>query len=233
LPLLDALLLNDPKPPAYLEAWEQGKAFCREQQALARRGECNNLVGLIANSVDGGQLDDDEMMAMMVVLLIGGVSTLAGAAAACLLNLAQNPDIAARIREEPHLADAHLEESLRLDPPVSLVLRFAVRDVEIGGRTIPAGMPVYAMIAVACHDPATFPDPYRFDPTRTNAKAHLAFGHGIHTCIGNTVTRMIAPLIIRKVAARFPDLRQAGGDSVVWDVGTPRARHLKHLMLSV
>ncbi len=233
IPLLDALKPDDPKPQPYLDAWEAGRAYCRAQQELARRGECRNLIGVIANSADGGAIDDDEMMAMMIVLLIGGVSTVAGAAAASLMNLARNPAIALRIRRDPTLALSHLEESLRLDPPVSLVMRFAAADVEIGGTLIPSGMPVYALIATACHDPAVFPDPYAFDIDRPNARDHLAFGYGIHTCIGNAITRNVVPLLIRTVASRMPDLRMAERDDALsWDTATARARHIRQLILA-
>jgi len=233
LPLLDRLQIDDPKPAAYLAAWEEGRRFCREQQELARRGKCSNLIGVIANSAEDGAIDDDEMMAMMIVLLIGGFSTVAGAIGVALMNLARTPGLAARIVAEPELADRHLEESLRLDPPVSLVMRFAAADTEVGGTTIPQGMPVYALIATACHDPAMFPDPYRFDVDRPNVKDHIAFGFGMHTCIGNAITRMIVPMVLRKVAARMPSLHIPDDGAIAWDTGTPRARHLKALTLAL
>lgn len=234
LPLLDKLELGDPKPKAYLDAWEAGKEYCREQQQLARRGECNNLIGLIANSAEDGSISDDEMMAMMIVLLTGGVSTVAGAIGICLMNLARSPGLAKRIVEEPTLAANHLEESLRLDPPVSLVMRFAAADAQIGEKIIPKGMPIYVMIAAACHDPEVFPDPYRFDVDRANAKDHIAFGQGMHTCIGNAITRNIVPMLIRKVAERAPNLRPAGADGdPQWNVGTPRARHIEQFSITI
>lgn len=233
LPLLDKMQPGDPKPQAYLDAWAEGAAYCREQQELARRGECDNLIGVIANGADGGAIDESEMMAMMIVLLIGGVSTVAGAAAASLMNLARNPEIIDRVREDPALSLNVLEESMRLDPPVSLVMRFAAADAELGGKVIPKGMPVYAMIAVACHDPSVFPDPYRFDIDRPNLKEHLAFGHGMHTCIGNAITRNVVPLLIRKVVERMPNLRIADRpDAVEFDTSTPRARHIGKLHLT-
>jgi cytochrome P450 len=234
LPLLDALKLNDPKPKPYLDAWEAGKTYCKQQQELARRGECTNLIGLIATSAEDGSISDDEMMAMMIVLLTGGVSTVAGAIGISLMNLARTPGLAERIRAEPKLAANHLEESLRLDPPVSLVMRFATRDVEVGGTLIPQGTPVYVMIATASHDPKVFPDPYRFDVDRANAKDHLAFGYGMHTCIGNAITRHIVPMLVRKLAERAPNLAIAGADGdIQWESGTSRARHLKSLTLTL
>ena len=234
LPLLDKMKAGDPKPQPYLDAWNEGAKYCRAQQALARRGECKNLIGVIADGAEGGAISDDEMMAMMIVLLIGGVSTVAGAAASSLMYLAMNPEISARIRAEPELASSHLEESLRMDPPVSLVMRFAGPEARIDGTPIEQGTPVYVMIAVGCHDPAKFEDPYRFNVDRANLKEHLAFGHGMHTCIGNAITRNVVPLLIQKMAGKFPNLAVSKEENAVeYDVSTPRARHLKRLMLTV
>lgn len=232
IPLLDALKPGDPKPQAYLDAWKEGAAFCRRQQELAREGKCDSLIGVIAEGADGGALSEDEMMAMMIVLLIGGVSTIAGAVAVAMMNLAQYPDLAERIRQNGDLAAPFLEECLRMDPPVSLVMRFCQTPTEIGGTVILKGMPTYVMIAAACHDPEKFPDPYRFDMDRENVKDHIAFGQGMHTCIGNAIARAVGPMCIRKVANRLPNLRLADRpDAIQWDVSTPRARHIDKLFL--
>lgn len=234
LPLLDKLKPGDPKPEPFLEAWAEGAAFCRRQQALAREGRCDNLIGVIANSSDGGAIDENEMMAMMIVLLTGGFSTVAGAATSALLYLARNPDIAARIRNDPSLSAQHLEETLRMDPPVSLVMRFAAAGAEVAGQEIPAGMPVYVLLNSANKDPSVFHDPYRFDLDRPNSKDHLAFGQGMHTCIGNAITRNLVPLLVRKVVERFETIEVADvEDAVRYDTSTPRARHLGRLMLTV
>jgi cytochrome P450 len=234
LPLLDKMKAGDAKPQPYLDAWAEGARYCRAQQELARSGACKTLIGVIANGADGGAISDDEMMAMMIVLLIGGVSTVAGAAASSLMYLATNPEVAARIRVQPELASSHLEESLRMDPPVSLVMRFAGPGAEIEGVPITQGTPVYVMIAVGCHDPAKFADPYRFNIDRPNLKDHLAFGHGMHTCIGNAITRNIVPLLIQKMVRRFPNLALSRQENAVeYDISTPRARHIKRLVLTV
>lgn len=233
LPLLDKMKPGDPKPQAYLDAWAEGAAYCKRQQELARQGKCTNLVGIIADGAEDGAISEDEMMAMMIVLLIGGVSTVAGAAAASLMNLARHPEVGDRVRADPGAALLVLEESMRLDPPVSLVMRFCTTPTEIGSKVILKGMPVYVMIATACHDPEVFPDPYTFDIDRSNVKDHLAFGQGMHTCIGNAITRNVVPLIIRKVAERMPNLRFADRDDALqWDTSTPRARHIDKLYLS-
>jgi cytochrome P450 len=234
IPLLDSLKLGDPKPQAYLDAWKEGAAFCKRQQELARQGKCESLIGVIAAGADGGALSEDEMMAMMIVLLIGGVSTIAGAVAVALMNMAKYPDVADRVRRDPDAAALVLEESLRMDPPVSLVMRFCQKPTEIGGKLILKGMPTYVMIATACHDPEKFPDPYRFDIDRENLKDHIAFGQGMHTCIGNAIARAVGPMVIRKVANRIPNLRLADRpDAIQWDTSTPRARHIDKLFLQV
>jgi cytochrome P450 len=103
----------------------------------------------------------------------------------------------------------------------------------VGGTLIPQGTPVYVMIGAACSDPSVFPDPYRFDVDRPNAKNHISFGTGIHTCIGNTIARPIVPLVLRKIAERAPGMRLAGhDDDIRWNLGTPRARHVERLVVT-
>ena len=92
-------------------------------------------------------------------------------------------------------------------------------------------MPIYVMIAAACHDPAAFPNPHRFDIDRPNVKDHLAFGFGIHTCIGNAIARHVAPMVVGKAAECIPNLCIVG--DLEWNIATPRARHLEKMVLAV
>jgi cytochrome P450 len=226
LGLLDSVRPGDPKPQAYLDAWEQGVGYCRHQIAKAREAGSDNIIGIIAGANEEGALTDEETMAMIIVLYVGGVGSIPSASATSILNLARNPDVAARVREDPAIASKVLEESLRLDAPVPLVMRFCVEDAEIGDIVIPAGTPVYTMLAAACHDPDIFPDPTWFDIDRPNLKEHLAFGHGMHTCIGNAVTRETVPRLAAAVAQRFPNLHFPDPSRVHFD-GRPRSRHLR------
>jgi cytochrome P450 len=233
-PLFDTLKPGDPKPQPFLDVWEEGQAYCRHQYALAREGKSDNLIALIARSVDEGVIGEDEMLAMMIVLLVGGVSTVAAAAGSALLRLAWNPDIADRIRADPALAARHHEESLRIDPPVAVVLRFGTDESEIAGTPIPRDMPVYVMLASANRDPGVFPDPDRFSIDRSNSHMHLSFGYGIHTCIGNAITRNLVPLLIRKAVERFGQIELADDlDAIGYDSSNPRGRHLSRLMLEL
>jgi cytochrome P450 len=88
------------------------------------------------------------------------------------------------------------------------------------------------MIAAASRDPAAFPQPRRFDIDRPNLKDHVAFGHGIHTCIGNAITRATVPMVVEAVTKRFPGLGPAeSGEGASWET-TPRSRHIGSLPLS-
>ena len=234
VPLLDKIPTGGSKPKEFLDAWEAGNRYCELALDRARNSGTDNLVRVIAEASDGGKLSNDEMMAMMVVLFTGGLTTVAATAGAAIANLARYPDIAERIRKEPALAERHLEETLRLDPAVSLVLRFAAADIEFNGLPLEKATPVYVMIAAACHDPAAFPDPYRFDIDRPNNREHMAFGAGMHTCIGNVITRAVLPALIVEIANRFPRLRLTDPNSKLeYDSSNPRARHLARVPLTV
>jgi cytochrome P450 len=171
---------------------------------------------------------------MMIVLLIGGVPTVAAAAGSALHHLAQYPEIADRIRADPALAAKHHEESLRIDPPVTVVLRFGTEGSKIAGVPIAREMPVCVMLGSANRDPAVYPDPTHFSIDRPNSHTHLGFGFGIHTCIGNAITRTIVPLLIRKAAERFARIEVADDpEAIGYDAGNPRGRHLARLKLQL
>jgi len=230
LPSLDALKPGDPKPAAYLAAWDAGRDYCRSAIERARAGSADSVIGLIASSADSGAISDDEMMAMMVVLMTGGSPTISAATAAVLMNMARSPGLAKRLVAEETLAANVLEESIRLTPPVQLVMRFAGDDAHLAGRKVDKFTPLYVMLSSACHDAAKFPDPFTFNPDRENAKEHIGFGFGMHTCIGAPITRAIVPAMLRKVAARLPDLQIADGADIEFET-TPRSRHVSHLPL--
>jgi cytochrome P450 len=234
LSLLDKVPPGGSKPKAFLDAWQAGVEYCREALARARREKNEGLIGLIAAANDeGDRMSDEETMAMMLVFMTGGFPTVSGTTAEALKNLALYPAVAERIRAEPELAVRHYEESLRCEPPVTLVMRFAVQDIEIDGKRIAEGMPVYVMIGGACHDPEVFPEPNRFDLDRANFKSHLAFGAGLHACIGANVARAVTPVVIRAVASRFPNLRLTRSHAELDYGALPRVRHLESLPVAV
>lgn len=221
--LLDKLEPGDPKPREYVEAWKKGEAYCRDALARALRDKTDSLMGMIAAASETGTMSDAEMMAMVCVLFSGGVPTVSAMASSAVHYLAHNPEIAARIRQDESLAKAFCEETYRIDAPVTMVMRFCTQDVEVGSATIARGMPVYTMISVANRDPAVYDNPLTFNIDRKNMR-HLAFGNGLHVCIGNAITRMMLPKIVVQMARRFPQLCPDPSATCVWET-SPRSRH--------
>jgi cytochrome P450 len=213
-----------------LAAWEAGAAYCRDAVAKARDRNDESLIGLIAGALGDGIIDDSEVLAMMMVLLTGGMTTMIAATSSALYWLARHPALKQRVRDEPELATAALDEAMRIFPPITFSMRFATRDAEINGKLIPAGAPVYVMWAGANQDPAQFPEPGRFNLDRPNVRSHVAFGFGVHNCIGNHVTRQVGTTVIRAMIERYPDFALARPDDepeFLTDVA--RSRHLATL----
>jgi cytochrome P450 PksS len=121
---------------------------------------------------------------MVYLLLVAGYETTANLIGSGVLALLLHPDQIARLRSDPALLPSAVEELLRFCAPVATsTLRYAAEDVAIGGEVIPKAEMVLVVITAANHDPARFPFPDALDITRTDNK-HLAFGHGIHYCLG-------------------------------------------------
>jgi pimeloyl-[acyl-carrier protein] synthase len=123
-----------------------------------------------------------------------------------MLALGRNPEQMNLLRRTPELMPRAVEEILRYDGPVQATTRRAVVEVEIGGTTIPAGTECFVVIGAANHDPAQFDDPDRFDITR-DPRDNVAFGEGIHFCIGAPLARLEGAIVIGGMLERFPRLR--------------------------
>ncbi|MFE7564195.1 cytochrome P450 [Kitasatospora sp. NPDC057500] len=175
-----------------------------------RRTPDDSLLNDLIRARDGeDQLSEDELVSLAVLLLVAGHETTTNLIGNGLLALLQTPAAWHRLRDEPDLADAAVDELLRFDSPVSLAtFRFTTEAVSLGGTEIPAGSPVLIAPGAANRDPARFADPDRLDLDR-DTKGHLAFGHGIHRCLGAPLARAEGEIAFRRVVARFPQLRLA------------------------
>ncbi|WP_314247393.1 cytochrome P450 family protein [Streptomyces kutzneri] len=167
---------------------------------------------------DGGRLSPDELIGMAFLLLVAGHETTVNLIGNGVRALLAHPAQLAALRADPDgLLDGAVEEMLRYDGPVQhATYRFAAADLELGGVTIAAGSSVLVALAAADRDPARFvqPGPDVFDIRRTGP-GHLAFGHGIHFCLGAPLARMEGRIAVRALLERFPDL---AGDP---DAGPP------------
>jgi cytochrome P450 len=165
---------------------------------------------MITNQVKTGNLGKDELLHILQLLLVGGFDTTANMIALGTLTLLNHPDQLAMLRDDPSLVNGAVEELLRyLSVAHQVAFRLATGDIEVGAQCIRAGEGVIAPIAAANRDPEVFADPDKFDITR-DARRHVAFGFGLHQCLGQPLARIELQVVFSKLFVRFPHLRLAG-----------------------
>ncbi|MBL1076218.1 cytochrome P450 [Nocardia sp. 2] len=165
---------------------------------------------ILSSLVTAGELDDRELKATASLLMGAGFETTVNLIGNGVNRLLEHPDQLALLRADPALWPTATEEILRFDAPVTNTARIAKSDTEIGGRRARKGTVVVTSLAGANRDPGVFENPGVFDVTRANAKDHLSFSSGIHSCLGASLARMEATHALRSLFERFPDLALAG-----------------------
>jgi pimeloyl-[acyl-carrier protein] synthase len=173
----------------------------------ARPGQ-DLLTALIAAENQGRSLTEDELLSMCILLLVAGHETTVNLISNGLLALLRNPGQLERLRAQPTLIRSAVEELLRYDSPVQLTGRIPLVDMEIGGKLIGKGQEVVAITGAANRDPAQFPDPDRLDLSRADNR-HLAFGAGIHFCLGAPLARVEGQIAIGALIQRAPKIELA------------------------
>jgi cytochrome P450 len=169
------------------------------------RGEAAGAMAALAEALRldaTGELEESEYVSNAAVMLFGGIETTEGMIANAVVHLLVHG------RGDARLEDV-VEESLRLEPAAAAIDRYATRDTVLGGAEIAAGDLVRISITAANRDPATFPEPDRFDPGRANARRHLAFAGGPHVCVGMHLARLEAHTALELLLERLPRLRLA------------------------
>jgi cytochrome P450 len=161
---------------------------------------------LLAAAARGSSLTADQVVSNAAVLLFGGIETTEGMIANAIVTLLEHPAACARVRREPQLVGAAIDESLRLEPAAAVVDRYTAADTALGGVALPRGELVRLSISAANRDPRIFTDPDRFDLTRKNARRHLAFAQGPHVCVGVHLARLEARTALAELLARLPQL---------------------------
>lgn len=179
-----------------------------------RRSEpSDDLIGRLVAANRDGEVTDDELLASCVLLLVAGNETTTHLIGNLLLALAGWPEEMARLVEHPELVPNAIEETLRFDPPVQAIPRVVMRDTEMAGQRLAGSEMVLIMNAGANRDPAQFPDPDRYDITRENAARHLAFGWGIHHCMGASLARTEGQAALRALLRHGRSVRLADPDA--------------------
>lgn len=185
-------------------------AFAALREALLpalRRTPESSLLAAASGAANG--LDEEAIVSNAAVLLFGGIETTEGMIANALYFLLANPCVLAIVRDDCSLVPTAVEETLRLEPAAAVVDRYAVRDVQLGAASVCAGDLVRVSLAGANRDPHIFLDPDRFDLTRSNLRAHVAFAQGPHVCLGLHLARLEAVYAVERALQRLPNLRLA------------------------
>ena len=184
---------------------EYFRGLIAERRAAPRE---DLLSALIAAEEAGDRLSEPELLATCILLLVAGHETTVNLIGNGTLALLRHPDQLRRLRADPGLIGSAVEELLRYDGPVQRTARVPAEDVVIRGRRIPGGDMVMPFIGAADRDPAQFPDPDRLDLARPDNR-HVAFGLGIHFCLGAPLARVEGQIALGTLVARLPRLALA------------------------
>ncbi|KWW99115.1 Cytochrome P450 [Carbonactinospora thermoautotrophica] len=207
----ELIAANPEQPERIAPAARQLLDFTFELIEKRRHDPGEDLVSALVqvHDEDGDRLSDQELAAMVITLLVAGHETTVHLIGNGTYALLTHPDQLARLRSDPGLLPRAIEEFLRFHSPAEIAgMRYTIAPVEVSGVTIPAGEPVLIALGAADRDPARFPDADRLDVTRDD-NPHVAFGHGLHFCLGAALARAEGEIAIGALLRRFPDLALA------------------------
>jgi cytochrome P450 len=228
----DNTLPGMPIPEDIKDAFGELKEYFVATIARLRKDPGNDLVSALVAHQEAETLSADELLQFVLLLLLAGNETTTNLIGNGMLALGKHPEVMAAIRAKPELMRGAIEEMLRYDGPVQATFRTATKDAEIGGTKIEAGMSVFVILAAANRDPAQFREPERFDITRA-PNEHVAFGDGIHFCIGAPLARLEGSIAIESALARFPSLRLKNPGAALTYKGSYFLRGLSRLEMAV
>jgi len=221
---------GDPMPPEVLKELATQRDYFSRMIEVRRRIPGQDVISSIVSAHDEkGAVDFEELLGLVTTIVLGGVPTTAELLTFLVYEILNNPDQLELLRNNPDLAAGAVEETLRFDPPVTMTPRFALVDTGIGGVPIPRGSAVWPVMGAANRDPEQFPNPDTYDITRS-PNDHLAFGEGIHFCIGNPTARLQGRLMAASIFHRFPNMRIVPGFVPTYR-GTAMSRSMAQLRL--
>ncbi|ATB40751.1 putative cytochrome P450 hydroxylase [Cystobacter fuscus] len=167
----------------------------------------DGLTVLAQSLREGTTLDAADLAAMVMLLISAGHETTSSLMGMAVRVLLEQPERWRQLREEPHTLPRVVEEVLRYETPMAILARHTATQAELGGVTIPAGARVLLVVLSGNRDERRFPEPEGFDPKRPQLGQHLAFGRGIHVCVGAGLARLEARVMLEVLARRLPGLR--------------------------
>lgn len=223
----DALLENSLSPERERQIQtEMSTFFLQVIEQRQRKPEQDLISSLLSAEIDGERLSEREILSFCVLLLVAGnetTTTLIGNAMLCFDTF---PDAFQALRENPSLLPGAIEEVLRYHSPIAMVGRRVTRDISLGGYEMKAGHFVSPVVAAANCDESVFPQALTFDMQR-NPNRHLAFGHGIHFCLGAPLARLETKIVLMALLERFAEIQRVPGVALepIKDAGTQGIKH--------
>ena len=193
--------------------------YLRDLFQRKRRSPTEDMISrLVHAEEDGDILDDDEVLATVFLMFLAGHVTTVNLVGNGVVALLTHPDQLAKLKADPELAKGMVEETLRYWGPVDFIgRRIAKEDVELSGTVIPTGEQATVSLASANRDPERFANPDVYDITRADANRHVAFGKGIHVCLGAPLARVEGQVAFSTLFRQFPELRLAlPAEEVQW-----------------
>ncbi|MEX2982664.1 cytochrome P450 [Streptomyces sp. C36] len=201
---IDTFMGGETSDEELIAAYTATQNYLAELVAAKRANPTDDILSELTDS----DLTDEELKGISLILLAAGFDTTANMLSLGTFALLRNPAQLAELRADPALADGAVEELLRYLSVAKQFWRTALEDVELGGQTIKAGTTVILSYNTANRDPERFTDPHTLDLRRQDG-GHLAFGHGIHQCLGQQLARIEMRIAFRALFDRFPTLRLA------------------------
>jgi len=181
------------------------QAWITEQVMNVSDAEDDGILLAVRRALDAAILQMGEVTTILHTLLSAGGESTTSLLGNAVRMLAENPALQQQLRAQPERVDIFVEEALRLESPFRQMLRSVPRDTTLGGVDIPAGSTVLLMFAAGNRDPAQFDHPDQINLTRGSPKRHLAFGHGIHFCVGAALARIEARAVLQAVLEQTRD----------------------------
>lgn len=191
----------------YRQIQQQLDAYLSQQLAQRRRsGQDDLLTRLVEAESDGIALSESEIMGFVQLLYSGATETTTNLIGNAVLALLEHPEQLALLQARPELAASAVEEVLRYRSPIQTLIRRTRQPVELQGQMIPAGKYIFAVLGAAHRDASVFAEPDRFDIQR-DPNPHLAFGYGVHYCMGTPLARLEAKIAIPAIFKHFKNLQ--------------------------
>jgi cytochrome P450 len=213
--------LASPGPEVLRKTVNEFQTYMSELSEVRRREPTEDLLSALVQAEEqGDHLSEQELRGTLALLLAAGNETTTNLIGNGVAALLRHPDQLARLREEPAIAEGAVEELIRFDSPVQLTMRIPTEDVDFAGVRFEKHQAVVTVLGSANRDSAAFARPDELDLGREPSE-HLAFGYGIHFCLGAQLARLEGQVAFRELARRFPDLRLATAE--------PRRRRLTFL----